>query len=256
MKNINYKIYCLKHPISKEIRYIGITIRSLNERRSQHVYSGKHSPSTKVGKWIKSLLELKLIPEIELLEQFNNKNWEEVEIFWINKYKTNRLLNTHKGGKGVIIGKTREEANKNSAEAHKKKVCQFDKNNNLIKIWDSIKEASLFYNTLRSNISNASNKNYRTVFASGYKWQLYEDYINKIPLKTHKRSGFNEDGKSKGIIYLYDKNYNFIREFKNTVDTSSYLGCYPSLISENIKKNSNNKFSLIYKNYICLRQKL
>lgn len=53
--------------------------------------------------------------------------------------------------------------NKNS-----KKVYQYDKENHLIKVWDSATEATKFYNLSMSMVSNAANGVLKT--AGGYKW--------------------------------------------------------------------------------------
>ena len=53
------------------------------------------------------------------------------------------------------------------------KVCQYDLNNNLIKIWDSITEPSQFYNINKSNISNCCAGRHET--AKGFIWKYYKD---------------------------------------------------------------------------------
>lgn len=55
--------------------------------------------------------------------------------------------------------------------SHAKKIVQIDKNNVIIKIWNSLKEASSFYNISHSSISACLNKRVKTCL--GYKWKYY-----------------------------------------------------------------------------------
>jgi len=131
MEDRKFKIYCLKHPITMEIRYIGVTCRTLKQRFYQHYHSGNlDNLTTPVSKWIRSLRDVELKPHIEVIEEVTSDEWENKEIYYINLFsKTHRLLNVQKGGSGIIVGRTREQANLASIEAHKKKICQFDLNN-------------------------------------------------------------------------------------------------------------------------------
>ena len=60
-------------------------------------------------------------------------------------------------------------------ESHKKKVVQLNKDTNeLIKIWDSIKDAKII-GGFSSNISSCCKGKRKT--SDGYKWMYYEDYM-------------------------------------------------------------------------------
>lgn len=56
-----------------------------------------------------------------------------------------------------------------------KKVAQFDKNNNFLKIWNSIKEASNELNINRSHISCCCNNKYGRKTCGGYIWKYADD---------------------------------------------------------------------------------
>ena len=237
-----FKIYVLIHPLSNEIRYVGVTSRKLHERLYQHSWnsrsinsSGYHLP---VSKWIRSLIKVDLKPIISLIEEVNELNWEEKEIYYINLYsKSSKLLNISKGGRGLIVGKTREMANKNSIESHKKKICQFDIDNNLIKVWDSLTEVSLFFNAKsKSSVSNAANLKYRAITAFGFKWQYYSDYIKKVKLKECKLEE-NIKRNNKGLIYMFNSDNILIKTFKITQEAADFLGVYSSAISDSINHN-------------------
>ncbi len=101
MKNIY--IYCLKHPETLEIKYIGKTT-NIKRRLYQHLYDSKKNISNRRAiNWIKSLLALKLKPVIEVVEICNEENWQKREIYWISFYK-NRfdICNHHEGGLGAL----------------------------------------------------------------------------------------------------------------------------------------------------------
>ena len=49
------KIYTLEHPITKEIRYIGKTTRSLKKRLSEHVSEASFNHGVHKINWINSL---------------------------------------------------------------------------------------------------------------------------------------------------------------------------------------------------------
>lgn len=101
MKNI--KIYCLKDPRDLSIKYIGNTSREIYDRLKVHVYQSKMAkrPSKK-EKWIKELLQLKLKPIAELIENIDDSVCVEREKYWIAFY--NGLTNSSIGGNGGYTG--------------------------------------------------------------------------------------------------------------------------------------------------------
>lgn len=102
MKNI--KIYGLVDPQTKEVRYIGKTIQTLNRRLYKHIYDSKYLIESKTHKnnWIRKLTSLGLKPEIILLEENINSDWSKIEIDYIKKYKELgcNLTNSTEGGEG------------------------------------------------------------------------------------------------------------------------------------------------------------
>lgn len=65
------------------------------------------------------------------------------------------------------------EAKQKMKESHYKKVAQYDKNNNLIKIWDGIKQVQEKLNINNGNISECCKQKRKT--AGGYIWR----YVNE-----------------------------------------------------------------------------
>jgi hypothetical protein len=94
------KIYGLVCPTSKQIRYIGVTKYSLKKRLNEHLRENKSK--TYKQKWIKSLLNKGLKPNIVLICLTDESNWIEAEKYYIKLFKTNgfKLTNTSEGGEG------------------------------------------------------------------------------------------------------------------------------------------------------------
>ena len=95
MEKIN--IYTLSHPITNEIRYIGQTKNSLEQRLIGHLKSKDRTHRTY---WIKSLINNGLKPKIELIETVDKEMGPISEIFWITMFKSwgFKLCNLTDGG--------------------------------------------------------------------------------------------------------------------------------------------------------------
>ena len=96
-------IYALLDPRTREIRYVGFTSRTLEERLSNHVSDCFHS-KTHCANWIKSLLKDNLRPDVCILEVVTRENWQQQERYWIlyGREHSWRLTNHTDGGEGTI----------------------------------------------------------------------------------------------------------------------------------------------------------
>ena len=96
-------IYTLAHPITKKIVYVGKTINSLEHRLYGHISDSKRH-NRKICKWINKLSQEGLIPLIEELDSCSIENLAELEIFYIDLFKTwgFDLKNHTKGGEGLL----------------------------------------------------------------------------------------------------------------------------------------------------------
>lgn len=92
-------IYALINPSTREVRYIGKTLNP-SQRISEHINNTKKY-RTKVANWIKSISPNK--PEMIIIDNTNEKHWEECEIFWISYflYIGANLTNMTSGGDGL-----------------------------------------------------------------------------------------------------------------------------------------------------------
>lgn len=232
-----YKIYCLKDPISKEIRYIGATTKKLSERFSHHKYFAlTANGQTYLAKWFRRIYKkYSILPIIEQIDECEEKDWEEREIYWISFYP--KLTNIRKGGRGIIVDRSKDSITR-SSEAKFIKVCQFDLKGNFIKTWNSIKEASNFFKCFSdSALSNAIYNSSGTKTFKGYYWMHETDF---------KNFGFNKSKKKifPKEIFIFDKNMIFIKKFNSISETARYLEVYTSGIKQALdkfKKNGNPK---------------
>lgn len=161
------KVYSLSHPITKEIRYIGVTTGRLQSRLCQHVWDSKNKLSHK-SNWISNIISTtKERPLIELLEEVDNSDWEWVERYWIEQFKQwgFSLVNTKTGGTGVY---TDIKGRQRSIDAHKKKLYQYELNGKFIREWNSAQDAKLSFSTKGNSITECVKGRCKTAY--GFRW--------------------------------------------------------------------------------------
>lgn len=73
---MNINLYTLSNPITDEVRYVGITSRSLKRRLTQHISEKRLNKRTS---WITSLKNKNLLPKIELLSIADENTWASEE---------------------------------------------------------------------------------------------------------------------------------------------------------------------------------
>lgn len=96
------KLYVLTDPDTDEIRYVGITLRKLNERLNGHLSDVRNRPELNHHKinWIKKVLKGGKIPKIVLVKEYETlEEAKQAEIDFIAKYKEEyKLTNATIGG--------------------------------------------------------------------------------------------------------------------------------------------------------------
>lgn len=224
-----YKIYVLKDPNNLKVRYIGVTVRKLNQRLSQHIHDAKNNKGTHKVHWIKKLLNNNQKPIIELLEICNEKNWQEREIYWIGQFEN--LTNTREGGAGIIF-KPAESFRKNIEQRYKP-IVQLDLDCKFIQEFQSIKEASEKLNIYRGSIENVLNKWSKT--AQGFHFVYKKYYIPDYKIQIIKRRKTVKKNTEIKVIYNCGKEL----IFSTLKETALYLKVSSALVAGVINKTRN-----------------
>ncbi len=98
-------VYALIDPRFNEIRYIGITTQSPNQRLIRHISEARHSlrRDHRVN-WIKSLLDIGIKPEFKIISDTTKENIFKEERKQITHFRNlgYRLTNSTDGGEGVL----------------------------------------------------------------------------------------------------------------------------------------------------------
>lgn len=208
-QNLLYKIYTLSCPITKAIRYVGVTKKQLNDRLSGHIYDAKKLIASKDKiNWISEVER----PFIELLDFSESKDEAFfLEKYWVSQFKQwgFNLINKTEGGKGsngfkhTIDTKNRiSQLNKLRHPIKDKKpvmtkdqiellriknvkveIGQYDLNGNFVQSFESIKEGASHVNGLTSNLTNVADKGR---IAYGFFWvrKKSKEFPLKIKVNT------------------------------------------------------------------------
>lgn len=204
-------IYALIDPRNNHIKYVGQTMY-IKRRFWTHKNDKNNTIKSHRINWIKSLKDLE--PELLILDQCLETDWEFWEKYWISQCKTwgFKLTNLTEGGQGTIRKQSKEEkikrglvakgkkrsektrklmsesrmgmkfteqhklnlslSHKGKAPKTKKRYCRKIKqmkDGEIIKIWDSIKEAAIFYKVNNSSIGHCCAGRKKSV--KGYNWE-------------------------------------------------------------------------------------
>lgn len=189
-------IYTLEDPTTNEIKYVGVTKRSLKKRWYDHcsTYYLK-KVNHKTANWIKSLKANNLKPIIQELAIVDDDNRYEEEIFYISLLKSwgFNLKNHTDGGSGGVSIKRKsfkhtEETKrkismanskprsaewiKNAADSHCKPIIKLDINENILKEYKSATEAALELGdiSMKKNISSVLSGKRQSAY--GFKWKF------------------------------------------------------------------------------------
>jgi len=109
------QIYTLDCPDENIPKYVGVTIRKLETRLVEHIYSGNRKGKKNLkSSWIKGLLNKGKKPLINLLDIVEEKDWQFWEQYYISLFKSFgfKLKNSDDGGYRRITFFTSEETKK------------------------------------------------------------------------------------------------------------------------------------------------
>lgn len=177
----NYNFYTLSASSDiNNIRYVGVTTKSVIERFYGHKYCAMHPEKRglPVHKWMYSHYEKGEDIIVTQIDSCDESEWENREKYWIDFYKKGGCLltNISEGGKGIITKEMRSKSSiERSVNKHKKSIIALNKDGSFYKKYNSIKDATLDLNLKSySSISNVLNK--RSKSASGFLWIFEDEY--------------------------------------------------------------------------------
>lgn len=174
-------IYTLIDPRTSLIRYVGKT-ENTTDRLSSHIREAKKGTQSYVYNWIRELLRLDLVPLIKTIEECNN--WQEREIFWIQKLREDGypLTNASHGGDGARMSQEQREKLRIKAINRFKDPKEREKIAKTLKGRKATEEVKL-------KIKEAHKKRKNNL----EEWQKWKDSISRAQKgrkwsKTHKRN--------------------------------------------------------------------
>jgi group I intron endonuclease len=269
------KIYGLTCPISNEIRYVGQTTITLNERLCRHIYKTKYK--IKNGKvlthkenWLKKLIEFELVDKIKitLLEECDIKLLNEREIYWISDFKSKyKLTNLTDGGEGTRGFKMPTEFLERLSKmkvGNKNRVGKkhSEKTKKLISKKVSGKNNGNFGKPMsedrKNKIGNANSGENNGMFGvrfnmtDEHKESISEGLLNSKKLKESRQSQAYKDKISKVFgrpIYALDIDFNIVAEFDSMTSATEFFKCKESNIfnARRDKRMISRKYWVVYK---------
>lgn len=261
---MEYKIYYLTSIYDYNVpMYIGVTKQKLEKRLNVHkCIKFKTVDICKRTNWIKSRNKKITIHLIQTCEK--EEEAIKAEQFWINFWKkinenlknSNKTVLYSKGNSGV----NREEINtkiKNSIIHTRKPVLWVNKNSDIIKEFDSVKEASKFFKVKDETIIKNA-KDIRSCYKSQVMLVYKNDYVKG---KDYSYKLINKRKPNKNKTFLPELAYEKIRKqitvknliteeiitYKSYTEFSKIININSSYITFLIK---NNKKQI--RNYLIL----
>jgi group I intron endonuclease len=128
--NMTHLIYLLLHPITEKIMYIGKT-KNIKKRYLDHCRYPK-KVKTRLDLWKREIISSGLVPLIKIIHECNDINVDDMEKFYIKKYKDSGILNMTEGGDG--LQNTSEETRRKIGEKSKGRVPSEETRKKLSKI--------------------------------------------------------------------------------------------------------------------------
>lgn len=180
--NTIYKCYVLKHPITHEIRYVGITSKELKQRLKWHINDTRDKIKKKWHKscWmLKVYKECQLWPIIELVNTFDNlESAKQFEINYISTYKEKyNLTNDTPGGDYMAYNAHSRESILKKCST--KKIVQYNIFGELIHVYDMIEDAVRILG-LSSGSKITMCCKHKRKHAYGYIWRYYNEELGDI----------------------------------------------------------------------------
>lgn len=206
-----YNFYVLSASSDQEnIRYVGVTTRTVEQRFYGHKYCAMHEDKRglPVHKWMYSHYskgETIIVKQIDSCSEFE---WQDREKYWISHYRDLgfQLLNISEGGNGVVTKEMRNMSSiERSIKGHEKPIVALYKDGTFYKEFESaVKAAKELGIKSKSAIANVLSG--RSKSSGGFLWVYKEDYNPENQYKYEQK-------KIGTTIYQFDFNGILINEY-------------------------------------------
>lgn len=184
------------------------------------------------------------------IDECNESEWENKEIYLINTYKQKfNLLNLDNGGKGVITEEKRSKSSiQRSSEGHYKKIVLLNKLGEVVDICESIKEACEKYQLSKTAIGNVLSGRSKTT--KGYYILLYEIFSQADFNTKNYIQEINDSKSSVKLVYRFSLKGDLLDCYNSLSEASRQLNFDKDGISRAIKKKTIYKENYWSNNYI------
>lgn len=227
MEGIIYALIC---PMTKRIKYIGLTKKNPNKRLSAHITETKnHIKNNKFlnrkHTWLRKLINMELDSkiEIQILETCNYDILGEREKYWISFFRNADITNSTDGGDGVL----------NLSQDAKDRISLANSG-----------EKNGMYGKRMVRSQEQKDKLSNSLLQS----QKLKDSRNSKEFKEKISNAFSEP------ILVLDINYNILFEFKNCRECAEYFNYTNSNISNAIRFKRQIGKGRGYKYWIVKKQ--
>lgn len=200
-------IYCITNNVSGK-RYIGQTDRTIKDRYSEHIRKSKYNKDNQYlyTSMKKYGLNNFSVVEVEKVVSKNKDSLDlmlnEKEIFYIKSYNTRKPHGYNMTDGGVLLSNT----------FSKKPVCNYDLERNFVMEFESISEASRYYNISQSDITHCCNREKLNI-VGGFIWRFKGDDFDVKTLDINTK-----------IICQYDYNGNLIHKYEGILQAEKKTG--------------------------------
>jgi len=232
-------IYILKDPIDFNIRYVGITTRSIKARLRQHIADARRNNSTHKDHWINKLIKISMRPLIEVIDYADSiDELYKKEITYIKHYRDcgYNLTNATDGGEGCI-GRTPWNKGMKCPESLRDAVRKANTGRDALNKKDTfIKNINngnkLFFNSL-TDAANFIGSSVGNVSRSSKTGRPCMGYLINNETENPKKKG---SMKTRPVIAVNAKDGTILK-FKSITDAANYAGVNKT----NIHAVCNNK---------------
>ncbi len=198
-------IYALIDPRDNQIKYVGKT-KNTKRRLYEHLCEIKSKRNNKKVNWLKCLNKLDLLPELFILDEVREQEWQFWEQYWISQCKNwgFKLKSQSKGGEGpadFIAWKISK-----SLTGHKQSNETIQKRQNKLKIFWETEKGQLKRIETNSKISSGLLKS--TKYSDKCKEPEFKAKLKKLRKEESKTRGLH------GAVLLVKNGARFGSQFK------------------------------------------